>query len=193
MTVVSPLVCSYTDVVPQSHPICPSSRTRQPIILSRNVVLPRSVCLSLVTHASFVSLSSRLINDPNAQDEAPGGTFTIGGTNSTLFQGDIDFVNLPSNVQPSFWLLPVTGTDSPTLSIIYGILTHICSCWCTGNDSQRKLWFSVVSCHRYWHHAHWWTHGCRCGDLLTYTGRTESHRSDAGVLLHSYVFMRFLI
>jgi len=52
---------------------------------------------------------NRLINDPNAPSEAPGGTFTIGGTNSSLFQGDIDFVNLPSNIEPGFWLLPVTA------------------------------------------------------------------------------------
>lgn len=54
-----------------------------------------------------------LISDPNASEEAPGGTFTIGGTNSSLMQGDIDFVNIPSSVQPSFWLLPVTGEPSP--------------------------------------------------------------------------------
>jgi len=64
----------------------------------------------------------RLINVQNAQDEAPGGTFTIGGTNTSLFQGDIDFVNLPSGVQPSFWLLPVTavGIQGTTLNVNSG-------------------------------------------------------------------------
>jgi len=65
---------------------------------------------------------ARLITNPNAQEEAPGGTFTLGGTNSSLFQGDIDFVNIPSNVQPSFWLLPVSavGVQGTTLSINSG-------------------------------------------------------------------------
>ncbi|PPQ90543.1 hypothetical protein CVT25_015857 [Psilocybe cyanescens] len=44
-------------------------------------------------------------SDPNSQaNETPGGVFTLGGTNSSLFTGDIDFQNMPSNTQPSFWL-----------------------------------------------------------------------------------------
>ena len=34
---------------------------------------------------------------------APGGVFTLGGTNSSLFSGDIEFINLAA--EPSFWLL----------------------------------------------------------------------------------------
>ena len=40
--------------------------------------------------------------NPNNQ---PGGAFTLGGVNQTLFVGDIDFVDLPSGVTPSFWYL----------------------------------------------------------------------------------------
>ena len=50
---------------------------------------------------------TRFVNDPQAQTLEPGGAFTLGGTNSSLFTGDIDFVNIPSSVTPSFWLLPV--------------------------------------------------------------------------------------
>ena len=50
---------------------------------------------------------TRFVNDPQAQTLEPGGAFTLGGTNSSLFTGDIDFVNIPSGVTPSFWLLPL--------------------------------------------------------------------------------------
>ena len=50
---------------------------------------------------------TRFINDNSAQEEEPGGALTLGGTNASLFTGDIDFVNIPSGVTPSFWLLPL--------------------------------------------------------------------------------------
>lgn len=66
---------------------------------------------------------ARLVDQNNAPEEAPGGTFTLGGTNSSLFTGDIEFLNLASS-QPSFWLLsmksltvggkniPISGNDA---------------------------------------------------------------------------------
>jgi len=51
---------------------------------------------------------TREINDPNAQAEEAGGVFTLGGTNSTLFTGDIEFLNMP-NTTPSFWLLQLSS------------------------------------------------------------------------------------
>lgn len=44
----------------------------------------------------------------NIQD-IPGGVFTLGGTNATLFSGDIDFVNMPSTGSGTFWLLSLTS------------------------------------------------------------------------------------
>lgn len=58
---------------------------------------------------------TRFLDDANAQEEEPGGAFTLGGTNSSLFTGDIDFVDIPSGVTPSFWLLPLQGTHSLAL------------------------------------------------------------------------------
>ncbi|EDR06999.1 uncharacterized protein LACBIDRAFT_299501 [Laccaria bicolor S238N-H82] len=43
-----------------------------------------------------------------AKDEEPGGVFTLGGTNLTLFTGEIDFLNMPSGT-PTFWLLTMSG------------------------------------------------------------------------------------
>ena len=53
---------------------------------------------------------TREITNPRAQDDEPGGVFTLGGTNSTLFTGDIEFLNMPSQTQPTFWLLEMSGT-----------------------------------------------------------------------------------
>jgi len=53
------------------------------------------------------------------QSEVSGGIFTLGGTNSTLFTGDIEFLNMPVST-PSFWLLLVSevtvGGKSITIS-----------------------------------------------------------------------------
>ncbi|KIK69445.1 hypothetical protein GYMLUDRAFT_80676 [Collybiopsis luxurians FD-317 M1] len=43
----------------------------------------------------------------NGDTEVPGGVFTLGGTNSSLFSGDIEF--LDTQGIPSFWLLTVTS------------------------------------------------------------------------------------
>ncbi|KAF9455232.1 aspartic peptidase domain-containing protein, partial [Collybia nuda] len=47
---------------------------------------------------------TRFRGDPQAPEEGPGGTFTLGGTNSTLFSGEIEFLDMPAG-PPSFWLL----------------------------------------------------------------------------------------
>jgi len=47
----------------------------------------------------------------STQNLEPGGVFTLGGTNSSLFTGEIEFINMPAG-QPSFWLLPLTSECS---------------------------------------------------------------------------------
>ncbi|KAJ7257963.1 aspartic peptidase domain-containing protein [Mycena haematopus] len=48
--------------------------------------------------------------DTNFQEEEPGGSFTLGGTNSSLYQGDIEFLPLAgSPSQPTYWLLDVSA------------------------------------------------------------------------------------
>ncbi|KAI0338296.1 acid protease [Trametopsis cervina] len=59
----------------------------------------------------FSFFLTRFIDDESAQAEEPGGVFTLGGVNNTLFTGDIEFLNLASNgviSQNTFWLLPMT-------------------------------------------------------------------------------------
>ncbi|TDL23853.1 acid protease [Rickenella mellea] len=51
---------------------------------------------------------TRYIGENNANTLEPGGTFTMGFVNQSLYTGDIDFQDIPAN-QESYWLLPLTG------------------------------------------------------------------------------------
>jgi hypothetical protein len=54
---------------------------------------------------SFALATLQTQNNP--PQAAPGGTFTLGGTNSSLYTGDIEFLNLAAST-PSFWLLSIS-------------------------------------------------------------------------------------
>ena len=49
----------------------------------------------------------RLVDDSNVPFEAPGGAFTLGGTNSSLYTGNIEFTNILGDPN-TFWLLSVS-------------------------------------------------------------------------------------
>lgn len=46
-------------------------------------------------------------NDIQQSNTAPGGTFTLGGTNTSLYSGNIEFIDMPSGTTPSYWLQQV--------------------------------------------------------------------------------------
>lgn len=50
---------------------------------------------------------TRLVDVANAPDEAPGGTFTLGGTDSSFYTGDIEYLNVIGS-PPSFWFLSLS-------------------------------------------------------------------------------------
>ncbi|KAJ7680998.1 aspartyl protease [Mycena polygramma] len=52
---------------------------------------------------------TRFRGTQNVPDEEPGGSFTLGGTNASLFQGDIEYINMAGPSQPTFWLLGVSA------------------------------------------------------------------------------------
>jgi cathepsin D len=52
---------------------------------------------------------NRLLGQSNVQTETFGGIFTLGGTNSSLFTGDVEFQNLQSASPLLYWLLQVSG------------------------------------------------------------------------------------
>ncbi|KAH9032625.1 aspartic peptidase domain-containing protein [Lactarius hengduanensis] len=65
---------------------------------------------NLFTSPEFSFFITRFVDDASAQDEEPGGVLTLGGTNTTLYQGDIDFRSFTSPIKGgSFWLQTVTG------------------------------------------------------------------------------------
>ncbi|KAH7335273.1 acid protease [Rhizoctonia solani] len=51
---------------------------------------------------------TRFINATGARTQEPGGEFMLGGTNTNLYTGDIDYVNIPSG-RESYWLIPLTS------------------------------------------------------------------------------------
>ena len=53
---------------------------------------------------------TRFIDVKNAQELEPGGTFTIGATNSSLFTGEIDYQPIPSG-QETYWTQELTGAS----------------------------------------------------------------------------------
>lgn len=49
----------------------------------------------------------RHLDDTSIQydtDESPGGVFTLGGTNSSFYQGDIEFLNVASTGMKRWFL-----------------------------------------------------------------------------------------
>ncbi|CDO69168.1 hypothetical protein BN946_scf185042.g70 [Trametes cinnabarina] len=66
---------------------------------------------------------ARHLDDENPPDEQPGGVMTLGGTNSTLFTGDVEFVPLTTiGGSPTFWMLELTGAtvQGQTVSVPTG-------------------------------------------------------------------------
>ncbi|KAG6905912.1 hypothetical protein DXG01_016968 [Tephrocybe rancida] len=96
---------------------------------------------------------TRFRDDPTANEEEPGGVFTLGGTNSSLFTGDIEFLDMPVST-PSFWLLSLkavtvqgknvaisTGTASLAAidtgtTLIGGPTTDVAAIWAAVPGSQ---------------------------------------------------------
>ncbi|KAF9071798.1 aspartic peptidase domain-containing protein [Rhodocollybia butyracea] len=54
----------------------------------------------------------------DGESDTPGGVFTLGGTNSTLFSGDIEFLNLQGT--PSYWLLQIETLTAQSQTISLG-------------------------------------------------------------------------
>jgi cathepsin D len=62
------------------------------------------------TSPEFSVFLTRFVNDQSAKTEEPGGVLTFGGTNSSLYQGNIDFQPFTlSGNGGTFWLQTVSG------------------------------------------------------------------------------------
>ncbi|KAJ8473597.1 hypothetical protein ONZ45_g16240 [Pleurotus djamor] len=54
---------------------------------------------------------TRYVNDSTANVLEAGGTFSMGTVDSSLYTGDIDYVDIPSG-QESYWLIPLTSLSA---------------------------------------------------------------------------------
>jgi hypothetical protein len=72
----------------------------------------------------FAFQLTRFSNNTNAGGLELGGTFTIGGTNSSLFQGNIDFQPIPSGA-PGYWIQSLTSEHSARIKYLQIILIGI--------------------------------------------------------------------
>lgn len=75
---------------------------------------------SQFTDPVFSFWLQRQLNPASATAVAAGGVFTLGGTNETLFSGEIEFLNLQTSasVPLSFWLLVMASKCSVEQDVI---------------------------------------------------------------------------
>jgi cathepsin D len=74
---------------------------------------------NLLTNPEFSFFFTRFVNDPSAAQEEPGGVFTLGGTNSTLYQGSIDFRTFTSAGSGSYWLQTIAGAYNTRSCVVF--------------------------------------------------------------------------
>ena len=60
---------------------------------------------------------TRYINDLSASANEPGGVLTLGGTNTSLYSGAIEYQNLPASNANTYWLLEVSAITAQGSSI----------------------------------------------------------------------------
>ena len=82
-----------------------------------------------LTNPEFSFFLTRFVNDPNAQNEEPGGVFTLGGTNTTLFQGNIDFQSFTPPTGGSFWLQTVSSVSRSNVQGGVTVTTDLVVFW----------------------------------------------------------------
>lgn len=83
---------------------------------SPDVILLDEVCSTPCKLHGNRSPLYRFRNVQGATDaDEPGGQFTMGGTNSSLYDGSINFVNL---VKAQYWTVPLSGLGVSTGSTI---------------------------------------------------------------------------
>lgn len=74
---------------------------------------------SVLDSPLFAFQLTRYQNDTSAEALEPGGTFTLGATNSSLYTGDIEYQSIPSN-EVAYWTLAMTGLSVGSTSVDLG-------------------------------------------------------------------------
>jgi len=101
---------------------------------------------------------TRFTNISQVRTLEPGGTFTMGALNSSLYTGAIDYVDLPSDAV-TYWTLPLTCKY--TSFIQWGLPVNIfnLSVDCSREFDHSGIREGKLLCHRHWHDPHRWTPG----------------------------------
>jgi cathepsin D len=73
----------------------------------------------LLTSPEFSFFFKRFVNDRSAAQEEPGGVFTLGGTNSTLYQGSIDFQTFTPAGNGTYWLQTIAGAYNTQTDVVF--------------------------------------------------------------------------
>ncbi|KAG2121888.1 aspartic peptidase domain-containing protein [Suillus clintonianus] len=75
--------------------------------------------------ALFAVQLTRYTNDTTAQQLEPGGVLNLGYTNSSLYTGSIDYIDIPGT--PSYWYIPLTSltVQGTSISITSGTTAAI--------------------------------------------------------------------
>ncbi|KAH7885826.1 aspartic peptidase domain-containing protein [Phlebopus sp. FC_14] len=78
----------------------------QSIAASQQMPLWQTLASSGAWDSSLFAVQlTRYTNDSNAQQLEPGGVLTMGYTNSSLYTGSIEYIDIPG--EPSYWYLPL--------------------------------------------------------------------------------------
>jgi len=72
---------------------------------------------SLLSSPEFAFQLTRERGNALATNTEYGGIFTLGGTNSSLYSGSIEFLNMPNNADPTFWLLNLASVTAQGKSV----------------------------------------------------------------------------
>lgn len=69
---------------------------------------------------------TRFVDVANAQATEPGGTFSLGAVNTSLFTGDIDYQDIPGG-KGTYWIQELTGTPRGIyqLSRVLTVVTQV--------------------------------------------------------------------
>jgi cathepsin D len=101
---------------------------------------------------------ARFVDVSTATELEPGGILTLGGTNSSLYQGSIEYIDMPSTVTPSYWMLDLT-------SLFSLISLDLDSCSHHNVRSQHPWTINQYNCCngaiclRHRHKYYWWSFG----------------------------------
>ncbi|TFY53179.1 hypothetical protein EVJ58_g9594 [Rhodofomes roseus] len=73
-----------------------------------------------LSNPEFAFYLTRFVDDESAETEEPGGTFTIGGVNGSLYSGDITYYDLTDSTSPTYWTLTISGITVDGHSVSLG-------------------------------------------------------------------------